>query len=67
MSYEDAIAPKFYLAIKTILIMGKKAAEKKIKVNDAVVDRMSKYFKVQDKGALYRYMKANNIYNSEDA
>ena len=46
--------------------MGKKAAEKKIKVNDAVVDRMSKYFKVQDKRALYRYMKATNIYNSED-
>jgi len=45
---------------------GKKAAEKKIKVNDAVVDRMSKYFKVQDKRALYRYMKATNIYNSED-
>ena len=66
MSYEDTIAPKFYLAMKTISIMGKKAAEEKIKVNDVVVDKMSEYFKVQDKGDLYKYMKANKIYNSEE-
>ncbi len=66
MSYEDAISPKFYLAIKTIFIMEKKAAKEKIKVNDVVVDKMSEYFKVQDKGDLYRYMKANKIYNSEE-
>jgi hypothetical protein len=45
---------------------GKKAAKEKIKVNDVVVDKMSEYFKVQDKGELYRYMKANKIYNSEE-
>jgi hypothetical protein len=66
MSYEDAISPKFYLAIKTIFIMEKKAAKEKIKVNDVVVDKMSEYFKVQDKSDLYRYMKANKIYNSEE-
>lgn len=35
-------------------------------VNDVVVDKMSEYFKVQDKGDLYKYMKANKIYNSEE-
>ncbi|GEM_PF-4642949 len=66
MSYEDSISPKFYLAIKTIFIMQKKAAKEKIKVNDVIVDKMSEYFKVQDKDDLYRYMKANKIYNSEE-
>ena len=27
---------------------------------------MIEYFKVQDKGDLYRYMKANKIFNSEE-
>ena len=58
MSYEDSISLKFYLAIKIIFIMEKKAAKEKIKVNDVVVDKMIEYFKVQDKGDLYRYMKA---------
>ena len=66
MSYEDSISPELYLAIKTIFIMQKKAAKEKIKVNDVVVDKMSEYFKVQDKDDLYRYMKANKIYNSEE-
>ena len=44
----------------------KKAAKEKIKVNDVIVDKMSEYFKVQDKDDLYRYMKANKIYNSEE-
>ena len=66
MSYEDSISLKFYLAIKIIFIMEKKAAKEKIKVNDVIVDKMSEYFKVQDKDDLYRYMKANKIYNSEE-
>ena len=66
MSYEREVSPKFYLAIKTIFTMGKKAAKGEIKINDVVVDRMSRYFKVQDKKELYRYIKANKIYNSEE-
>lgn len=47
--------------------MGEKTTkEKGVKVNDVVVDKMSEYFKVQDKGELYKYLKANKIYNSEE-
>lgn len=67
MGHEGTNSPKFYLGMKSICTRGKKdSGDKAMKVNDAVVDKLSEYFKVQDKEEFYKYLKANNIYNSKE-